>query len=53
MRSDEPLHILIVDKSNDEANRFISILRRADFVVEAKLATDEEQPQAHQGHDRR
>ena len=45
MRSDEPLHILIVDKSNDEANRFISILRSADFVVEAKLATDEEQLQ--------
>lgn len=45
MRSDEPLHILIVDKSNDEANRFISILRSADFVVEAKLATTEEQLQ--------
>ena len=45
MRSDEPLHILIVDKSNDEANRFISILRSADFVVEAKLATNEEQLQ--------
>ncbi|MBT5106313.1 MAG: hypothetical protein HOM20_09010, partial [Porticoccaceae bacterium] len=45
MRSDEPLHILIVDKSYDEANRFFSILRSADFVVEAKLATDEEQLQ--------
>ena len=45
MRSDEPLHILIVDKSNDEANRFISILRSADFVVEAKLAINEEQLQ--------
>lgn len=45
MRSNEPLHILIVDKSNDEANRFISILRSADFVVEAKLATNEEQLQ--------
>ena len=45
MRSDEPLHILIVDKSNDEANRFISILRSADFIVEAKLATNEEQLQ--------
>ncbi len=45
MRSDEPLHILIVDKSNDEANRFISILRSADFVVEAKLASNEEQLQ--------
>ena len=45
MRSNEPLHILIVDKSNDEANRFISILRGADFVVEAKLATNEEQLQ--------
>ena len=45
MRSDEPLHILIVDKSNDEANRFISILRSADFIVEAQLATDEEQLQ--------
>ena len=45
MRSDEPLYILIVDKSNDEANRFISILRSADFVVEAKLATTEEQLQ--------
>ena len=45
MRSNEPLHILIVDKSNDEANRYISILRSADFVVEAKLATNEEQLQ--------
>jgi len=45
MRSDEPLHILIIDKSNDEANRYISILRSADFVVEAKLATNEEQLQ--------
>ena len=45
MRSDEPLHILIVDKSHDEANRFISILHSADFVVEAKLAVNEEQLQ--------
>jgi EAL domain-containing protein (putative c-di-GMP-specific phosphodiesterase class I)/FixJ family two-component response regulator len=42
MHNNEPLHILIVDKSNDEANRFISILRSADFKVDAKLASSEE-----------
>ena len=47
MRPDEPLHILIVDKSNDEANRFISILRSADFLVEAQLVTTEEQLQKY------
>ncbi len=45
MHNNEPLHILIVDKSNDEANRFISILRSADFKVDAKLATTEEELQ--------
>jgi EAL domain-containing protein (putative c-di-GMP-specific phosphodiesterase class I)/FixJ family two-component response regulator len=34
-----------VDKSNDEANRFISILRSADFKVDAKLASNEEELQ--------
>ena len=43
MHNNEPMHILIVDKSNDEANRFISILRSADFKVDAKLATTEEE----------
>ena len=45
MHNNEPMHILIVDKSNDEANRFISILRSADFKVDAKLATTEEELQ--------
>ena len=45
MHNNEPLHILIVDKSNDEANRFISILRSADFKVDAKLASNEEELQ--------
>lgn len=45
MHNNEPLHILIVDKSNDEANRFISILRSADFKVDAKLASTEEELQ--------
>ena len=45
MHSNEPLHILIVDRSNDEANRFISILRSADFKVDAKLASNEEELQ--------
>ncbi len=47
MYSDEPLHILIVEKSNDEANRFISILRSADLVIDAKLASSEEQLQKY------
>ena len=45
MHSNEPLHILIVDRSNDEANRYISILRSADFKVDAKLASNEEELQ--------
>lgn len=45
MHNNEPLHILIVDKSNDEANRYISILRSADFKVDAKLASNEEELQ--------
>jgi EAL domain-containing protein (putative c-di-GMP-specific phosphodiesterase class I)/GGDEF domain-containing protein/FixJ family two-component response regulator len=45
MPNNEPLHILIVDKSNDEADRFISILRSADYKVDAKLATTEEELQ--------
>ncbi len=47
MRINETLHILIVDKSNDDANRFISILRSADFKVEAKLASNEEELQKY------
>ena len=45
IHSNEPLHILIVDRSNDEANRYISILRSADFKVDAKLASSEEELQ--------
>lgn len=45
MRSEYPLNILIIDKSNDIADRFISILRSADLSIDAKLATTEEQLQ--------
>lgn len=47
MHNNQPLHILIVDKSNDEANRYISILRSADFKIDAKLATTEEELQKY------
>ena len=40
MLSNDTLNILIVEKSHDEANRFISILRSADFNVDSKLATN-------------
>ena len=45
MRSEYPLNILIIDKSNDIADRFISIFRSADLSIDAKLATTEEQLQ--------
>lgn len=47
MLSNDTLNILIVEKSHDEANRFISILRSADFNVDAKLATNEEELQKY------
>ena len=45
MPQDELLKILLVDRSHDEANRLISILRSADYQVDAKLASNEEQLQ--------
>lgn len=45
MPKDELLKILLVDRSHDEANRLISILRSADYRVDAKLASNEEQLQ--------
>ncbi|MDG1164443.1 MAG: diguanylate cyclase [Porticoccaceae bacterium] len=45
MQTDDPLKILIVEKSHDEANRTISILRSADYRMDAELACDEEQLQ--------
>ena len=47
MLADEPLKILIVEQSHDEANRIISILRSADYRMEAQLASDEEQLQQY------
>lgn len=47
MLADEPLKILIVEQSLDEANRIISILRSADYRMEAQLASDEEQLQQY------
>ena len=45
MQTDDSLKILIVEKSHDEANRSISILRSADYRMDAELACDEEQLQ--------
>ena len=45
MMSDDPLKILLVEQSNDEANRTISILRSADYRVDAKLLCCPEQLQ--------
>ena len=42
MFSQDPLNILIVEKSHDEANRYSSILRSADYQVDAKLAGNHE-----------
>ena len=47
MLADDPLKILIVEQSNDEANRIISILRSADYQVEAQLAADQQQLQQY------
>ena len=47
MLADEPLKILIVEQPHDEANRIISILRSADYRMEAQLASDEEQLQQY------
>ena len=47
MQTDDPLKILIVEQSHDEANRIISILRSADYRMEAQLASDEEQLQQY------
>ena len=47
MFSQDPLNILIVEKSHDEANRYSSILRSADYQVDAKLAGNEEELQKY------
>jgi len=47
MLSQDPLNILIVGKSHDDANRFSSILRSADYPVDAKLASNEEELQKY------
>ncbi|MDA8782636.1 hypothetical protein N9N16_05515 [Porticoccaceae bacterium] len=47
MPTDDPLKVLIVEKSHDDANRTISILRSADYQVDAKLASTEEQLQKY------
>ncbi len=47
MLSQDPLNILIVEKSHDEANRYSSILRSADYQVDAKLAGNEEELQKY------
>ena len=41
------LNILIVGKSDDDANRFSSILRSADYQIYAKLASNEEELQKY------
>lgn len=43
----DSLRVLIVDKSLDDANRFISILRSADYKVDAKLASNDEEFQKY------
>ena len=45
MMADDPLKILLVEQSNDEANRTISILRSADYRVDAELLCSPEQLQ--------
>ena len=47
MPAEELLHVLIVERSHDEANRFVSILRSADYKVDAKLATTEDELQRY------
>ena len=47
MLADDPLKILIVEQSHDEANRIISILRSADYRIEAQLAVNQEQLQQY------
>ena len=47
MLADDPLKILIVEQSHDEANRIISILRSADYRIEAQLAVDQGQLQQY------
>lgn len=47
MLSHDSLNILIIEESHDNANRYSSILRSADYQVDAKLATNEEQLQKH------
>lgn len=47
MPSEDTLHVLIVEKSHEEANHYISILRSADYIVDAKLASDEESLQKY------
>ncbi|MGB2465928.1 MAG: EAL domain-containing protein [Porticoccaceae bacterium] len=45
MQADDPLKLLIVEQSHDEANRIISILRSADYRMEPQLACDQAQLQ--------
>lgn len=47
MFSQDSLKLLIVGKSHDDANRFSSILRSADYQVDAKLASNEEELQKY------
>ena len=47
MLADDPLKILIVEQSHDEANRIISILRSADYRIEAQLAVNQGQLQQY------
>jgi PleD family two-component response regulator len=49
MQADDPLKLLIVEQSHDEANRIISILRSADYRMEPQLACDEAQLQQYLG----
>jgi len=47
MQADDPLKLLIVEQSHDEANRIISILRSADYRMEPQLACDKTQLQQY------
>ncbi len=47
MLAEAPLKTLIVDNSHDEANKTLSILRSANYQVDAELACDEQQLQQY------
>ncbi|MBT5388250.1 MAG: hypothetical protein HOL11_05535, partial [Porticoccaceae bacterium] len=40
MLAEDPLKTLIIESSHDEANKILSILRSADYQIDAELACD-------------